>query len=164
MKGNNYVIKMSHKNLSRSFINLIIHISFHTFSFIGFQILSSDWSIHRPITHQFENLSEICDESHLTDHIWPAAFDLKIKGWKNTPRRGIEPRSPAWQAGILTTILSWSYWFWFLKFIYFKESVAKNEPGAMVRRWWQSTNQNSCHSHISQFRHRRRLSEGGENL
>ena len=28
---------------------------------------------------------------------------------KITPRRGIEPRSPAWQAGILTTILSWSY-------------------------------------------------------
>ena len=28
--------------------------------------------------------------------------------WKNAPRRGIEPRSPAWQAGILTTILSWS--------------------------------------------------------
>ena len=27
---------------------------------------------------------------------------------KITPRRGIEPRSPAWQAGILTTILSWS--------------------------------------------------------
>ena len=27
---------------------------------------------------------------------------------KNAPRRGIEPRSPAWQAGILTTILSWS--------------------------------------------------------
>ena len=25
---------------------------------------------------------------------------------KNPPRRGIEPRSPAWQAGILTTILS----------------------------------------------------------
>ena len=29
---------------------------------------------------------------------------------KGTPRRGIEPRSPAWQAGILTTILSWSYY------------------------------------------------------
>ena len=35
---------------------------------------------------------------------------------KTTPRRGIEPRSPAWQAGILATILSridstfYSYW------------------------------------------------------
>jgi hypothetical protein len=28
------------------------------------------------------------------------------KGNKNSPRRGIEPRPPAWQAGILTTILS----------------------------------------------------------
>ena len=31
-----------------------------------------------------------------------------VVGKKSTPRRGIEPRSPAWQAGILTTILSWS--------------------------------------------------------
>ena len=29
-----------------------------------------------------------------------------ILGRKKSPRRGIEPRSPAWQAGILTTILT----------------------------------------------------------
>ena len=29
---------------------------------------------------------------------------------KNSPRRGIEPRSPAWQAGILTTILPRTRW------------------------------------------------------
>ena len=31
----------------------------------------------------------------------------RLNDKKSTPRRGIEPRSPAWQAGILTTILSW---------------------------------------------------------
>ncbi len=31
---------------------------------------------------------------------------LDVKMRKMSPRRGIEPRSPAWQAGILTTILS----------------------------------------------------------
>ena len=31
--------------------------------------------------------------------------NIKIMTKKNPPRRGIEPRSPAWQAGILTTIL-----------------------------------------------------------
>ena len=33
--------------------------------------------------------------------------------WKRAlpPRRGIEPRSPAWQAGILTTILTRTGWF-----------------------------------------------------
>ena len=35
---------------------------------------------------------------------------------KKTPHRGIEPRSPAWQAGILTTILTRImnnfFWFW----------------------------------------------------
>ena len=35
----------------------------------------------------------------------------KIDGRKNcSPRRGIEPRSPAWQAGILTTILPRTWW------------------------------------------------------
>ena len=33
-------------------------------------------------------------------------FLLLLFGRKKSPRRGIEPRSPAWQAGILTTILS----------------------------------------------------------
>ena len=34
---------------------------------------------------------------------------IKTSFQKSTPRRGIEPRSPAWQAGILTTILTWSW-------------------------------------------------------
>ena len=33
-------------------------------------------------------------------------YRIKLKKVKKSPRRGIEPRSPAWQAGILTTILS----------------------------------------------------------
>ena len=36
----------------------------------------------------------------------PVSRMKKKKNKKNPPRRGIEPRSPAWQAGILTTILS----------------------------------------------------------
>ncbi len=35
-------------------------------------------------------------------------FQKKSEKW--TPRRGIEPRSPAWQAGILTTILTRISW------------------------------------------------------
>ncbi len=40
---------------------------------------------------------------------------------KISPRRGIKPRSPAWQAGILTTILSrirWMDWFFSYYLIY----------------------------------------------
>ena len=33
-------------------------------------------------------------------------YQNEISKNKNSPRRGIEPRSPAWQAGILTTILT----------------------------------------------------------
>ena len=37
---------------------------------------------------------------------------ILIRKPKESPRRGIEPRSPAWQAGILTTILprNWMRW------------------------------------------------------
>ena len=38
---------------------------------------------------------------------WEHFFDHNSeKYFKSAPRRGIEPRSPAWQAGILTTILT----------------------------------------------------------
>ena len=46
---------------------------------------------------------------YVIDIIYVSCKCNEIKREKNTPRRGIEPRSPAWQAGILTTILSWSY-------------------------------------------------------
>ena len=51
----------------------------------------------------------------VTKYFWKKLdFDwnnLKEKGEKKIcpPRRGIEPRSPAWQAGILTTILPRTY-------------------------------------------------------
>ena len=55
-------------------------------------------------------------------------FKRKKHSWKNkkSPRRGIEPRSPAWQAGILTTILSRidTYWFEIREIHFHRDGIA----------------------------------------
>ena len=66
---------------------------------------------HRPITepHSEQTWAFIFNlflNKHLTWNTNYCNNRRKIRREKKkTPRRGIEPRSPAWQAGILTTIL-----------------------------------------------------------
>ena len=62
---------------------------------------------------QYTNTASIYDHVLATPCDWltmtrdKRSTVLRQKDW--TPRRGIEPRSPAWQAGILATILSRIY-------------------------------------------------------
>ena len=50
-----------------------------------------------------ENCMAVCQKTHMQLSGFGQLTRPK-RGWP--PRRGIEPRSPAWQAGILTTILT----------------------------------------------------------
>ena len=47
---------------------------------------------------------------------WTLSIETRLEKKKTTPRRGIEPRSSAWQAEILTTILPRMRHFWGTKF------------------------------------------------
>ena len=121
------------KSFSRSFINLIIHISFHTFSFIGFKMLSSDWSIRQiPIWKPFLDWWRIpFDWQHLTSRVW-----LKNKGLKKysatgnrTPVSRVTGGDTHHYTIVELTILTF-------KINIFKESATKIEHVVVVRRWW----------------------------
>ena len=63
---------------------------------------------------------------------YKALFESKLQGQlspKQPPRRGIEPRSPAWQAGILTTVLSRMKW-------YIAEFCKTLHEKGKRRFWW----------------------------
>ena len=69
----------------------------HEFSF--FRIFSEFWNFQNGYFD--ENLSNFAWKFVY----WKASEKATVAKKVYPPRRGIEPRSPAWQAGILTTIL-----------------------------------------------------------
>ena len=81
------------------------------------QLLVAAFTVKIKITEKYLKVAfQYCYTHHLElakkskFKSWPAVIcDLSIvmiHPFQKSPRRGIEPRSPAWQAGILTTILS----------------------------------------------------------
>jgi hypothetical protein len=63
---------------------------------------------------------------------------------KMAPRQGIEPRSLAWQAGILTTILSRNCYDFLLKIIF--DILSKKNSALKIWSFWFHGNQNKLYT------------------
>ena len=55
--------------------------------------------------HQEKNLERFANATEKFLNVKIQNIEIQNIKIQKTPERGIEPRSPAWQAGILTTIL-----------------------------------------------------------
>ena len=94
-------LKQRSSNHCRKYLNWSCDISFNCY--VAANVCCKD-AFQYCFTHHLE----LAKKSKFK--IWPAVncgvSIAMIPPIQKSPRRGIEPRSPAWQAGILTTILS----------------------------------------------------------